>query len=128
MKLLLDTHVFIWWDSQSTSLSASMRAVCEDPENTLYLSMVSVWEMQIKAQIGKLDLDRPLPLLISDQLESNSVKILPIELPHIFALGTLPMHHRDPFDRLLISQAQSEGLVLVSDDAIISQYDVTVHS
>lgn len=128
MNLLLDTHIFIWWDSQSASLSSSARALCENPSNTLYLSLASVWEMQIKQQLGKLDLSRPLALLIAEQQQANDIRILPIQMEHIFALGNLPAHHRDPFDRLLIAQAQIEGLLLLSDDVIFSQYAITVLS
>jgi len=71
MNLLLDTHIFIWWDSQSASLSRSARALCDDPNNTLYLSLTSVWEMQIKQQLGKLDLSRPLAVLIAEQQKST---------------------------------------------------------
>jgi len=128
MNLLLDTHIFIWWDSQSASLSASARNLCDDPNNTLYLSLTSVWEMQIKQQLGKLELTRPLDVLIAEQQHVNGLRILPIQLDHILALGNLPAHHRDPFDRLLIAQAQTEGMSLISDDALLKQYDVIVLS
>ena len=126
MKLLLDTHIFIWWDNNPSQLSAQARALCEDANNTLLLSLASVWEMQIKSQLGKLTFHRPLPDLISSQQQTNGSEILPIELRHIYALTTLPQHHKDPFDRLLIAQAQVEQIGLISADSVFSQYPVTV--
>src|SRR5690349_15404624 len=104
MNLLLDTHTFIWWDSQPAQLSAQALALCQDVANTLFLSLVSVWEMHIKQQLGKLQFQQPLADLIAAQQESNGVHILPIRLEHIYAVGALPYHHKDPFDRLLIAQ------------------------
>jgi PIN domain nuclease of toxin-antitoxin system len=126
MRLLLDTHTFIWWSGRSARLSPHALSLCGDPANTLLLSVVSVWEIQIKQQAGKLQLTMPLAHLIAGHQQSNSLQILPIELTHVFALDTLPMHHRDPFDRLLIAQAHVEGTVLVSHDAVFAQYPVDV--
>lgn len=105
------------------SPSPSHRAACEDPANTLLLSVASVWELQIKLQLGKLQLLRPLPTLIARQ-EANNSLLLPIALRHIFALAELPYHHRDPFDRLLIAQARAEHATLVSVDENFARYDV----
>ena len=126
MKLLLDTHAFIWWDSQSSSLSSKARAACTDPANELFLSLASVWEMQIKVQLGKLQLRAPLARIIEEQERTNRIGILQISIGHVFAVGKLPPLHRDPFDRLLVAQAIEEGARLVSNDPLISQYPVTV--
>lgn len=126
MNLLLDSHVFLWWSTQSAQLSPIYRAACEDPQNTLLLSVASVWELQIKTQLGKLRLTRPLPSLIARQVATNGLLLLPVELQHIFALAQLPPYHRDPFDRLLIAQAFSEGAKLMSVDETFPQYGVPI--
>lgn len=126
MRLLLDTHVFIWWDSSPEKLSVEARRLCQDGNNTLILSVASVWEMQIKNQLGKLTLNQPLPALVQSQQQSNGIEILSVHLGHIYALETLPSHHKDPFDRLLIAQAQAEGLTLLSMDPVLRQYPVAV--
>ena len=124
MRLLIDTHTFIWLDNAPSRLSQRVRRALEDIDNSLLLSMVSVWEIQIKEQLGKLDIQNSLTNLIERQQEVNEVELLPITLPHVLALSELPFHHRDPFDRLLISQARVDDLVLVSKDEIISKYHV----
>jgi len=126
MKLLLDTHTFIWWDSEPTKLSTKVLALCQNQENTLILSVASVWEMQIKSQLGKIKLNLPLEELIESQHKINSIEILPITLEHILALEGLPSHHKDPFDRLLIAQANKERAVLVSCDSIFAEYPVSL--
>ena len=99
--------------------------LCLEPSNELLLSLVSIWEIQLKAQLGKLQLRTALPQVIADQ-QRNGVTLLPITLPHIFALQTLPLHHKDPFDRLLIAQAQSEDASLLSKDSEFAGYRVSV--
>jgi PIN domain nuclease of toxin-antitoxin system len=105
MKLLLDTHTFIWWDSEPARLSLHALALCQDRQNVLLLSVVSVWEMQIKLQLGKLRLALPLKEIIETQQQTNSIEILPVTLAHVLALENLPAYHKDPFDRLLVAQA-----------------------
>lgn len=95
MKLLLDTHVLIWWSSSSDKLTAKVYDLITDTNNSLTLSIASVWEMQIKVQLGKLNLIAPLPELIANQQQVNKIQILPIELNHIYALKDLPDNHRD---------------------------------
>ncbi len=124
MKLLFDTHAFIWWDSEPSRLSPRVLAVCRDKANLILLSVASVWEMQIKLQLGKLKLDEPLDQLILRQQEVNGVELLPIALDHVLALHTLPSHHRDPFDRLLVAQANIEKAILVTKDPMIARYPV----
>lgn len=124
MKLLLDTHTFIWWANEPEKLSEKVLKACEDKKNDLILSVVSVWEMQIKIQLGKLQLKHPLRELVTRQQEANNLQILPVTLEHVFALEKLPNHHRDPFDRLLIAQSKREKLRLVSKDDVFPQYAV----
>ena len=124
MKLLLDTHTFIWWDSEPQRLSQQVLNMCQDPENELLVSVASLWEMQIKLQLGKLELNKPLAELVSGQQEINKIDILDVKLEHILALAKLPPHHKDPFDRLLIAQTDIEEAILVSKDQIFTEYEV----
>jgi PIN domain nuclease of toxin-antitoxin system len=126
MRYLLDTHTFIWMESEPEKLSSSVSAVIRDLDNTLILSAATVWEVQIKAQIGKLKLQFPLPQIIENQLQNNQMDFLPISLPHVLELDKLPLHHRDPFDRILIAQARIENIPILSNDPIFAQYDVQV--
>lgn len=124
MRLLLDTHVFIWWAGQQENLSATALYALKDEANELVLSVASVWEMQIKVQLGKLRLSRPLRELVESQVLTNDLKILPVELAHVLVLDTLPFHHKDPFDRLLIAQSIQEDVTLVSADPEFPAYSV----
>ena len=126
MKLLLDTHAFIWWDVAPQQLGAQARAACFAPGNELVLSVASVWEMQIKVMLGKLTLRKPLRQLISDQVQQNGLIVAAILLEPVLRLDALPAHHKDPFDRLLVAQALAEGWPVVSHDPAIAQYPVTV--
>lgn len=124
MKLLLDTHTFIWWDSDPLKLSPQVLSMCQSRENILLLSVASVWEMQIKLQFGRLKLNLPLSELVAEQQQTNKIIILDVKLEHILALEKLPPHHKDPFDRLLIAQAEIEQAVLISKDQIFKEYPV----
>jgi PIN domain nuclease of toxin-antitoxin system len=124
MKLLLDTHTFIWWDSEPSKLPQNAISLIEDRSNEVMLSVTSVWEMQIKGQLGKLILSRALAQIIEDHQKINDIKVLPIMLSHVLELENLPLHHNDPFDRLLIAQANIEGAALVSHDQVFTQYPV----
>ncbi|MBV9865497.1 MAG: type II toxin-antitoxin system VapC family toxin [Abitibacteriaceae bacterium] len=124
MRVLLDTHIFLWWDNAPDQLSAQALSLCQDSANTLVLSVVSVWEMQIKQQLGKLTLRLPLAELIEDQQKTNGIEILPVSLAHVLLLESLPSHHKDPFDRLLIAQANAEDISLLSVDPSFKQYPV----
>jgi PIN domain nuclease of toxin-antitoxin system len=124
MNLLLDTHVFLWLLNEPEKLSRTARAACEQLANNLYLSVASTWEMQIKSQLGKLELPAPLERLITEQQEQNGLRIVPVELNHVLALANLPSHHKDPFDRLLIAQARVEVFQLVSADGVFRNYEV----
>jgi PIN domain nuclease of toxin-antitoxin system len=126
VKLLLDTHAFIWLDGEPARLSANARAACTDPANELYLSLASIWELQIKLQLGKLALRDDLGSILSEQQQTNHLRLLAIELPDILGLATLPAHHRDPFDRLLVAQARCGGFEFVTHDPEIAKYPVTI--
>nr|VFJ46228.1 MAG: PIN domain nuclease, a component of toxin-antitoxin system (PIN domain) [Candidatus Kentron sp. DK] len=126
MKLLLDTHVFLWLNFEPGKLSDRIRSMCSDSDNQIYLSMVSPWEIQIKQQLGKLKFQSPLSRLINFQIEENDLNLLPIKLEHIYALRDLPPIHKDPFDRLLIAQSRVESMKLVSTDKKSQQYSVAV--
>ncbi|MCA9997973.1 MAG: type II toxin-antitoxin system VapC family toxin [Anaerolineales bacterium] len=126
MKLLFDTHTFIWWDSDPSQLSQQVLELCHNPENTLILSIATVWEIQIKSQLGKLSLTLPLNEYVRTQQQANGFYILPIHLEHVFKLNELPLHHKDPFDRLLIAQSAIEDAVLLSKDRIFAAYPINV--
>jgi PIN domain nuclease of toxin-antitoxin system len=125
MRLLLDTHAFLWFVSGSAKLSGEARKLIDNPINQPYLSVASLWEMAIKVSIGKLSLDIPLETLIPQHMELSSINLLPIDLPHVAMVSTLPFHHRDPFDRLIIAQAMIEGIPVVSVDPAFDDYPIT---
>jgi PIN domain nuclease of toxin-antitoxin system len=123
MKLLLDTHALIWWDSDPGQLSALALAALRDPVNSVWFSVVSVWEIMSKAQLGKLTLRLPLADIVAQQ-QANGLQVLPVTLPHTLAIKGLPPVQKDPFDRLLAAQAIIEGAELVSADTIFRHYPV----
>lgn len=124
MNLLLDTHVLIWSTGNPEKLSENVRSLLLDTNNSWVVSIASVWELQIKYQLGKLNLSLPLPSLIETQQRVNKLRILPIELAHIYALDGLPNHHRDPFDRIVIAQAIVENIPLLSADTVFDAYPI----
>ena len=126
MKLLLDTHAFLWLLGNPSRLSLRALELCEDSNDPLILSVVSVWEIQIKQDLGKLELEIPLDEAIRQQQAENGLRMLPVELHHVMSLRDLPRHHGDPFDRLLIAQDRTEGLQLVTPDSQIEKYDVLI--
>jgi PIN domain nuclease of toxin-antitoxin system len=125
VKILVDTHVFLWWESAPEHLSATGLAILTDLQNTILLSIASIWEIQIKISLGKLALTEMLPVVVERQIGINQVQILPIALDHIYALSQLPDHHRDPFDRLLIAQAMRESVPILTADSAYTQYPVS---
>jgi PIN domain nuclease of toxin-antitoxin system len=114
MQLLLDTHVLIWLVEGNDSLTPAAKQAIENEDYSLDLSIASLWEMTIKMSLGKLRLDVPLDRIMESYILPSGIEILPINLNHLLVLRDLPLHHRDPFDRLLISQARAEELTLVS--------------
>ena len=124
MRFLLDTHALIWFLDGDTQLSSHARAMIEDPNHEVFLSVASLWEMAIKVSLGKLMLGAPFQTLFPRQLELNSIEVLDISLAHLHQLLSLPLHHRDPFDRLLLAQAQVEGCPIISTDAVFDLYAV----
>ena len=124
MRLLLDTHTFLWFVAGDSALSKKARRRIEDLRNDKYLSLASVWEMAVKLSLGKFKLDLPLAETIEVGAVDNGISLLNIELAHVVAVASLPWHHRDPFDRLLIAQAVAEGFTVVGRDASFDDYDV----
>jgi PIN domain nuclease of toxin-antitoxin system len=122
MRLLVDTHVFLWLMTTPDRLSPAIRQACDDLSNSLLLSVVSLWEIQIKSALGKLPMHVPLRQLVQDQVEQGPFELLPVVADHVLALDLLPLHHDDPFDRLLIAQAKSEGLSIASQDQKMRLY------
>lgn len=123
-RLLLDTHSFLWFVTADPKLSASAQRAIAIGSNEPLLSVASVWEIAIKVSIGRLPLPEPLHTFIPEQLRINRVEVSPIELRHTFEVARLPLHHRDPFDRLLIAQAMVESLPIISADAVFDNYPV----
>ncbi|MGI8640793.1 MAG: type II toxin-antitoxin system VapC family toxin [Pyrinomonadaceae bacterium] len=126
MNLLLDTHIFIWLQIELHKISAQRMLILKNPGNTLFLSLASIWELQIKIQNGKFIFPKPLPEIIQGQQKINDLQILPITLEHIYELEKLPFHHKDPFDRLLIAQAVIEDFTLITDDPKFSDYSLSL--
>lgn len=122
--LLLDTHTLLWALGDPDRLSPAARAALEDPARARWVSTASVWELAIKSGLGKVSLGVPLPVLVRDTLPACGLGVLPIGADHAVEVERLPLHHRDPFDRLLVAQARVEGLVLVSADPQVARYDV----
>ncbi|MCG6551532.1 MAG: type II toxin-antitoxin system VapC family toxin [Candidatus Magnetominusculus sp. LBB02] len=126
MRAILDTHVFLWWITGSGLLSDRVVRFISDAGSELYLSAVSVLEIVIKAQTGRLTLPETPEIFISDQMAVNSIQCLPMNNNHAFGVYTLPMYHRDPFDRLLVAQSKYEDLPIVTNDQFIKQYDIRI--
>jgi PIN domain nuclease of toxin-antitoxin system len=122
VKYLLDTHTFLWAASDPSRLSARATELCETGD--LLLSVASVWEIAIKVQIGKLRIPGPVREFICRQLRAGQIAALPIHARHTFRLAELPLHHRDPFDRMLAAQSLEEDLPLISCDPLFAPYQV----
>jgi len=125
MRLLLDTHAFLWFIAGSPNLGVGARTLIEDTAHEKFVSAASLWEMAIKISIGKLSLSAPFDMLIPQQLSLNGFELLHLEISHAAMVAGLPFHHRDPFDRLLIAQATVEGMSIVSVDSAFDAYSVT---
>lgn len=124
MKLILDTHALLWFLGGDRRLSNAARSAIEDLSNERLFSIAGAWEIAIKVSLGKLSLAAPFDQLIPTQLHANGIELLPLRPEHIAELIGLPLHHRDPFDRILVTQAKIEGAALVSADSWLDSYDV----
>jgi PIN domain nuclease of toxin-antitoxin system len=124
MKLLLDTHAFLWFITDDPALSRESKRLVEEPENDVILSVASLWEMAIKVSLGKLTISQPFEPFITSQLAANAISLLNISTGHVAVVATLPFHHRDPFDRLLIAQAMVEQLPVLSTDPVFDSYPI----
>lgn len=124
MKILLDTHSFLWFISGSSHLSLTARQMIEEATNQPFLSIASLWEMAIKLSLGKLGLGQPFASLVPQQMLTNGIELLNINVDHVAAVVDLPFHHRDPFDRLLVAQAMVEQLPILSADSAFDAYAV----
>ncbi len=124
MRVLLDTHAFLWWIDDAPSLSRKARASISSPRNECLLSIASCWEMAIKVSLGKLRLPGVIERFIPEQLAANAFRQLTIEFRHVARVAALPFHHRDPFDRLLAAQAIEEECAIVSADPVFRKYGV----
>ncbi|WP_107671301.1 type II toxin-antitoxin system VapC family toxin [Cyanothece sp. BG0011] len=125
MKLLLDTHAFLWFIAGSSKLSQNARVLIEDQSNERFLSIASLWEIAIKVSIGKLKLQLSISDLVRDQVYDNDIKLLGISPQHLDTLKQLDFNHKDPFDRLIIAQAITENLTILSVDSVFDNYPIT---
>ncbi|MFP4393212.1 MAG: type II toxin-antitoxin system VapC family toxin [Desulfohalobiaceae bacterium] len=122
MNLLLDTHMLLWWLDDSPYLSDGERSAIANPANLIVVSAAVIWEIRIKQALGKLEIPAEFYTIIKEQ----GFELLSITTDHAYAAGGLPMHHRDPFDRMIIAQANLEKLCVITRDTIFSRYDVSV--
>ena len=127
MQYLLDTHVLIWLMTSDNRLSTTAKDLIKSPRNNIYWSVASSWEVSIKYALGKLEFDEPPENLIPSELDKNHIETLTILNNHAFLAGQLPVHHKDPFDRMLVAQARIESLGVISDDSKFKFYDVDVY-
>lgn len=124
MNLLLDTHALLWFLNNDSQLSAAAKGLIEDPANRKFVSMATCWEIAIKVGLRKLDLGEPATTFLPRELATNHFDLLAIDLRHALLVETLPLHHRDPFDRLLVAQARTENMPIVSIDPILDRYNI----
>jgi PIN domain nuclease of toxin-antitoxin system len=124
MRLLVDTHAMLWWLRDDSRLSRRARAILEDGGNELLWSLASSWEIAVKIRAGKLELDRPLERLYAELVTEQGVNLLPISHDQCARVADLPLHHRDPFDRMLVVQAQNARIPLLTADPKLGAYEV----
>ena len=127
MKLLLDTHAFLWWITEDPQLSPKAHELISDGQNAMYWSAASSWEVSIKYSLGRLPLPETPEQFLPVELGKNRIESLSVIDAHAFQAGRLPHHHGDPFDRMLVAQAQLESLAILSNDRILTHYDVDIH-
>ncbi len=121
MKYLIDTHAFLWFNEGSSELSPMARTLIEDPENEIFISIAALWEISIKTALGKLKISGAYDTVIDDVIESE-MEVLSINFAHTLIQNKLPFHHKDPFDRIIVSQAIVEDMDLISKDEILDNY------
>lgn len=126
MRLLLDSHAFVWFWAGSRRLGKRTRTAIEREATTVGVSIATIWELAIKTRIRRIESRDAARVWVPRALETTGFTLLPITLEHVLAVETLPDHHRDPFDRLLIAQARADGLTLVTANAVLADYDVKV--
>ncbi len=124
MKLILDTHMWLWWTTADPKLSSGAAAAIADPGNDVYFSVASAWEIAIKFALGKIALPSDPETYVMSRLSAQKFDVLDVKAEHALAVARLPHHHRDPFDRLLIAQAEIERMTLVSADPLLARYGV----
>ena len=121
MQYLIDTHTFLWFTEGSSELSVKAKNLIKDKNNEVFISIASLWEISIKTAIGKLEIISDYTTVIDDVID-NKIEILTINFAHTLTQNKLPLHHRDPFDRMIVSQAILENMNLISSDAIFDEY------
>ena len=126
MRYLLDTHALLWWIADAPELSARARSLIEPADHEILVSAVSGWEISVKYQLGKLKLAGPPDVVIPQHVAENGFAVLPVTLAHGVQVHRIPLHHRDPFDRMLVAQSQLERVPIVSRDAAFAAYDIDV--
>lgn len=125
-SLLFDTQAFLWADADQDKLSPRAKQILASTQTPVFLSIVSIWEVQIKVMLGKMTLRANIVDIVEDHLKAGSIKLLSVQLAHVRSLQALPNLHRDPFDRMLIAQAVHENMTLISSDSQIAQYPIPI--
>ncbi len=124
MRYLLDTHALLWLITENPKLTKKVKQIYFDGENEIFLSMGSIWELAIKSSLEKISLEQSLEAFISEHVTGNNIEILEIKRPHVLRVEQLPFHHRDPFDRLIISQALEDNLLILGTDKTFDLYGI----
>lgn len=126
LRYLIDSQIFVWHLAQPSRIPADIEAILESPDSDLALSMASIWELSIKSASGRLPLPRPTARYIAERAAARDIEVLPITIAHLEAVESLPCHHRDPFDRLIVAQSIVEHLTIISADSAFAQYEASL--
>ena len=126
MKVLIDTHVFLWILVSPKKLSSRARSIIESGDNHVLLSTASLWEIAIKEQVGKLSLPNPPERYLRRRIAESDIEMLPVSAQHALRLFSLPVHHKDPFDRIIVAQSQEEDIAIITADAVMRRYEIEV--
>ena len=126
MKVLIDTHVFLWILVSPKKLSSRARSIIESGDNHVLLSTASLWEIAIKEQVGKLFLPNPPERYLRRRIAESDIEMLPVSAQHALRLFSLPVHHKDPFDRIIVAQSQEEDIAIITADAVMRRYEIEV--